>query len=74
MISKLVILFFATLLTLGQGRVALRSLKLREAGWGKFKFAQSNNPKGYSAMVTLDLFLFAALCVWLVFDAKQLLQ
>ena len=74
MIADLIILFFATLLTLGQGRVALRNMKLGEAGWGRLRFARSTNPKGYSAMVTLDLFLFAALCVWLVFGAKQLLQ
>ena len=74
MIADILILFFATLLVVGQGRVALGNLRVREAGWGKLKFAQSTSPKGFWAMAWLDILLFAALCVWLWIGARQLLS
>ena len=73
MIKQVVILILVALLTLGQGRDVLRSIRIREAGWGSFKFAQSVNPRGFLAMAALDSLFFAIFFVWLVLSVRQLL-
>ena len=68
------LLLIAAVLTVGQGRVALKSFRTGQAGWGRIKYTQSTNPSGYLAMAWFEVFLFAALCLWLAFGARQLLQ
>jgi hypothetical protein len=72
-IFSLIILAFALLLTLGQGRVVLRSMKVGKAGWGRYTYERSSDPFRYRQMVVVDLVLFAVLCVWFTLGASEIL-
>jgi hypothetical protein len=65
MIFELVLVFFVTLLTLGQGRVVLQNFRTKKAGWGQLKFIKSVSPNGYFVMFLVDLVLFVVLCIYL---------
>jgi hypothetical protein len=63
-IFSLVILLFAFLLTVGQGRMVLRSMKAGRAGWGRYTYERSSDPVRYRRMIVVEMLLFLTLCVW----------
>ena len=62
MIFEAIILFFFALLTVGQGRLALRDIQTGRAGWGRTPFAKTDNRLGYWGMTAIDAALFVFLC------------
>ena len=74
MILSLLILSFALLLTLGQGRVVFRSMKTGRAGWDRYAYERSSDPVRYRRMVVIELLLFLALCVWFALGAFEILS
>lgn len=74
MIFSLPLVFFALLLTLGQGRVALRSMKEGRAGWGRYTYQRASDPARYKLMVVVEVLLFVGLCAWFGRGVSELLS